>query len=79
MYLLIQILDLYMFVIIIRVVLSWIRVNQFNPVVKMIYKVTEPVLAPVRAIIPDLGGVDISPVVVFLVYRYLIRGLLIGF
>ena len=79
MYLLILILDLYMFVIIIRVVLSWIRVNQFNPVVKMIYKVTEPVLAPVRAIIPDLGGVDISPVVVFLVYRYLIRGLLIGF
>lgn len=79
MYLLIQILDLYMFIIIIRVLLSWIKVNQFNPVVKMIYNVTEPVLAPVRAIIPDLGGIDISPVVVFLVYRYLIRGLLIGF
>jgi YggT family protein len=43
-----------------------------------LYRITEPALRPVRRIIPDLGGIDISPIVVILVLQYLVRPLLIA-
>ncbi len=62
--LLIQLLDLYALVLIIRVILSWVNPNPYNPVVSFLYRITEPVLDPVRRIIPPLGGLDLSPLVV---------------
>lgn len=74
-----QVISLYTWVIIIGAVLSWlIAFNVINTqnrfvytVVDMIYRVTEPVLAPLRRILPDLGGIDISPVVLLLLLFFI--------
>ena len=76
--LLIQVLDIYMFVIIIRVVLSWIKVSHSNPVIGMIYTLTEPVLEPIRRILPNMGGIDLSPLVVFFAYNLLLKPFIIS-
>ena len=50
-----------------RVILSWFRVNPSNPIVAIIYQITEPILAPIRRVLPTLGMFDFSPVVALLV------------
>lgn len=73
-------LQLYIYVIIISAILSWLIafnvVNVRNDVVRMIwnaiYQVTEPVLAPIRRRLPDMGGLDLSPIVLLLII-YLIQ------
>ena len=57
--------------IIIRVLLSWFRHNPYNPFIRFIYEITEPVLAPFRKIIPNLGAIDISPIVAIIALRFL--------
>jgi YggT family protein len=67
-------LDLYTWIIIASAILSWLIafnvINIRNDVVRMIYngvyQLTEPVLAPIRRRIPDLGGIDVSPIVLLL-------------
>lgn len=59
-----MILDVYMFILLARVVISWLTLPANNSVVDFIYKVTEPVLAPIRSVIPTLGGLDFSPLLV---------------
>lgn len=69
-----HIIDLYTWVVIIGVIMSWLIhfnvINLGNQFVRMIYEVvvrlTEPLLAPIRRLMPDLGGVDISPVLLIL-------------
>jgi YggT family protein len=56
-------LNIYGFLIIIRAVISWVSPDPFNPIVRFLYRSTEPVLRPIRRRLPDLGGLDISPVV----------------
>jgi YggT family protein len=46
-----------------RVLLSWVRVSPYHPAVEFLYRITEPVLAPLRRIIPPIGMIDISPVI----------------
>lgn len=75
------ILDIYKWVIIIAAVISWVNPDPYNPVVRFLYTVTEPVLTPVRRIIGfRLGPVDISPIVVILaiifIQRFLIGSLI---
>ena len=65
MVLLIRILNIYLLIVFIRVILSWVSINPRNPLVQIIYRLTEPVLAPIRRAIPSFGGLDISPLVVF--------------
>ena len=68
------VLQLYVYVIIISAVLSWLIAfnvvntqNQFvYMVVNFLYRITEPVLRPIRAFMPDLGGIDISPIILIL-------------
>jgi YggT family protein len=57
----------YIIIIIIRAVISWVSPDPYNPIVRFLYRVTEPVLRPIRYRLPDLGGLDISPMVVILV------------
>ncbi len=58
--------NIYMYILLIRALLSWFPVSTGNPVAQFIYKITEPVLAPVRRAIPPISGnIDISPMVVF--------------
>jgi YggT family protein len=60
-------LTLYMWIIIARVVLSWIKVDPHNAVVQFIYRVTDPVLRWIRYRIPvNFGGLDLSPFLVIL-------------
>jgi len=63
-----------------RVILSWIRVDPYHPVwgpvLRFVYKTTEPIMAPVRRLLPGMGGMDFSPIIV-LIGLDLIRGLII--
>lgn len=63
------VLMLYLWIVIIRAVLSWVNVPSLYPVILILYRLTEPVLRPFRRLVPPrkLGGVDISPVIVALV------------
>ena len=57
----------YMWLVIARAVLSWVNPDPFNPIVRFIHNITEPVLYQVRSKIPvNFGGMDVSPIVVFL-------------
>lgn len=68
--------DAYTFVVFLTVVLSWINLSPDNPIVRVTRALTEPVLAPIRKIMPDLGPVDLSPMVLLL-GLYLIRRVLL--
>ncbi len=70
--------NLFMFAIIIRIVLSWISQGQYNPATAIIATLTEPLLRPVRRLIPARGGFDISPIFVIIGLGALTR-LLMGF
>lgn len=69
----------YVWILIARVVLSWLIgfnvVNQFNPAIRTIDNftriLTEPLLKPIRRAMPDLGGIDISPIVLLLAIEFL--------
>ncbi len=57
----------YQFILLARVVMSWLpNLDPNNPIVRGLYQVTEPVLAPIRSALPPMGGIDLSPLVVFL-------------
>ncbi|HET6304606.1 MAG: hypothetical protein A3J45_11015 [Candidatus Rokubacteria bacterium RIFCSPHIGHO2_02_FULL_69_13] len=57
----------YMWIIIARAVLSWVNPDPYNPIVRLLYRVTEPVLRPIRHRLPTVGmGLDLSPIVVLL-------------
>jgi YggT family protein len=60
-------LTLYMWVIIGRAIISWVNPDPFNPIVRFLNAVTEPVLYPIRRRLPlSLGGIDFSPIIVIL-------------
>jgi len=70
------ILDAYSMILLVSVVLSWLRLPEDNPIVRVTRTLTEPVLAPVRRLLPGGGGIDISPMIVLLAIRLLKRVLL---
>ncbi|GJL77570.1 MAG: YggT family protein [Nitrospinaceae bacterium] len=60
-------LSIYMWIIIIRALLSWVNPDPYNPIVQFLYSITEPVIARVRQLIPMSGiGIDFSPIIVIL-------------
>lgn len=60
-----------------QVILSWVSPDPRNPIVSFIYQVTEPILRKVRAKVPPVGMLDISPIVVFL-FLYFIDSFLVN-
>lgn len=65
--LLLLLLQLYSFVLLARVLMSWFpNLDRSNPLVQLIHDITEPVLRPVREMLPPVSGLDLSPLVVFL-------------
>lgn len=66
------VLTFYMWIVIARAVLSWVNPDPYNPIVRFIHNVTEPVLYRIRKKIPvDFGGIDFSPIIVILVVIFL--------
>jgi YggT family protein len=66
------VLTLYMWIIIFRAVISWVNPDPYNQIVVFLYRVTEPVLQPVRRKLPMRNvGIDISPIIVILVIVFL--------
>jgi len=62
----------YMFIIIARAVLSWVSPDPYNPIVRFIHNVTEPVLYQIRKRLPMMyGGIDFSPIIVILIIIFL--------
>jgi YggT family protein len=74
MRLLYGILNLYELVIFARVILSWVNADPYNPVIRFIYNITEPVLAPIRQLLPtERIGLDLSPLIVILAIQLIQR------
>lgn len=68
------ILRIYMFIIIGRALISWVNPDPYNPIVRFLYKITEPVLNPIRRIIPSWKiGIDLSPMIAILIIFFLQR------
>ncbi len=65
----------FIIVLIVRVLFSWVSPFPTNPVSRLAWAVTEPVLAPVRRRIPPVSGIDLSPLLVWLVAYFLIAAL----
>ena len=61
--------------ILVRVVLTWFPVDPSNPIIRIIYEVTEPVLAPFRRVIPRIGMFDLSPIAAMLVIQVILSNL----
>ena len=82
----VYVVELYIWVIIASAILSWLIafnvVNTSNrfvySVADMLYRVTEPALRPIRSILPNLGGIDISPVILILFLLFIINVVLLG-
>jgi YggT family protein len=55
--------------IIARVILSWIRIGYENPIVRFIYEITEPILAPIRKLMPGNIMIDFSPLIAILILQ----------
>ncbi len=72
-----QILTIYFYIVIVSAVLSWVEPNPYNPIVRFLYSVTEPVFDWIRERLPVFfGGIDFSPLVV-IVAIYFCQGYLI--
>jgi YggT family protein len=67
--------------IVVRAFWSWVSPHPTNPAQRLVWNLTEPLLAPVRAVLPDLGGLDLSPLAAILLLQgleYLLLRLAVG-
>jgi YggT family protein len=65
------VLTLAFWVILIRVLMSWVSPDPYNPIVRTLIQVTDPILQPAQRLIPPVGGLDLSPIVVLLGIQFL--------
>jgi YggT family protein len=74
-----ELLNLYFWVVFVAVILTWIEPNPYNPIVRFIYSITEPVFDFVREHLPVVfGGIDFSPMVVLLAIGFVQRVVLVS-
>jgi YggT family protein len=65
------VLTLYMYIVIARALISWVNPDPRNPIVRFLYNATEPLLARVRRVVPYMGGIDFSPLLVIVAIYFL--------
>ncbi len=65
----------FMIVLVVRVAFSWVSPFPTNPVSRFAFRVTEPVLAPVRRWVPPVSGLDLSPIVLWLIAIFIVTAL----
>jgi YggT family protein len=59
-----------------RAILSWFRLDPRNPLVEMLDMITDPILSPLRRIVPRIGMIDITPLVAIVLLQFLARALI---
>ena len=64
-------LEIYSFIILAKVLISWVRVDPYHPIVQFLNAVTDPVLEPIKSVLPQTGMIDFSPIVAFLIIMVL--------
>ncbi len=67
--------------IIARAFLSWLPMDPYNPIIRIVHQITDPILAPLQRVIPPMGMMDISPIVALVILQVLqtlIHNLLLG-
>ncbi len=67
---------MYLVLIIVEVILSWVGGGMRHPIIPLIYQLTQPVLAPIRRLVPPLAGIDLSPLIAIIGIQFLM--ILIG-
>ena len=75
--LLVLLLDGYTLIVFGAVIISWIQLPPTNPVASFLHTVTEPLLAPIRRLLPAMGGIDFSPFVLLIALR-MVRGFVLS-
>lgn len=66
-----QIISLYIWVVIIAAVVSWVQADPYNPIVQVLYRLTEPVYAKIRRMIPTVySGIDFAPIILILALQF---------
>ena len=74
------ILTILIWIIVIRALISWVNPDPYNQIVQFLYRVTEPILMPIRRILPAMGGFDLSPIValvgIMFIRSFLVRTLI---
>ncbi len=66
-----MVLKIYFFALIVMIILSWIAPQSYNPGAVLIHQLTEPITRPARNIIPPIGGLDLSPIFIFILINVL--------
>ncbi len=66
-----MVINIYFVAILVSIILSWVAPGSYNPVVLLLHQLTEPVMAPFRKLLPSMGGLDLSPIFVFLAINVL--------
>jgi YggT family protein len=74
MRLVVTLIDIYSLVVLAAVVMSWVHADRRHPLVRAVFNLTEPALAPIRRLLPPTAGLDFSPIVLLLILR-LLRGI----
>jgi YggT family protein len=70
-------LEIYSFVVLARVLLTWVpNLDPYHPAVQLLRRITDPVLEPARKLIPPIGMIDISPIVVMIALSFLANALM---
>ncbi|MES1178670.1 MAG: YggT family protein [Myxococcales bacterium] len=69
--------DAYTLVVLVAVICSWLRLSEDHPVIRFTSALTEPVLGPIRRLLPSTGGIDISPMLLLLALRLIRRLILV--
>ncbi|MDQ3878803.1 MAG: YggT family protein [Actinomycetota bacterium] len=64
----------YTFILFVRIIFSWVTMAwtpppSLTPVIRILYDITEPVMAPFRRLIPPIGGMDLSPIIIFILLQ----------
>ena len=57
------------YIIFIRVILSWFSHNPYQPIIKLIYQISDTILSPIRNLVSPIGGIDISPIIAIFIIQ----------
>ena len=65
------VLGAYIWVVIARAVITWVNADPYNPIVRFLRQVTDPLLVKIRRVVPVMGGLDLSPMILILIIIFL--------